>query len=521
MGWVSPARPKFGRLSDLVILMTHKTHPRIPHPYIARNTFRKQRYEPTEIISFQEARPRLPAPVIPEQPTWEEMYWRAWEIAWRHLHQPKRDSGFVANFIDSAFNENVFMWDSGFMTQFGIYGRRAFDFLGTLDNFYACQHDDGYICREINMENGHDTFFPFDPNGTGPNILAWIEWRAFRHTNDETRLQRIFWPLLALHDWFRAHRTWPSGLYWATGLSSGMDNQPRAENSRYYHGHLAWIDANMQAALNCSILTQIALLLDEPEIAGHLNEERAFLHREINARMWQEDTGFYHDLDPSGNATALKTIGAYWGLLDKDLVPDDREQPFLRPLRDQSDFNRPHRVPSIAADSEGYDSETGDYWCGGVWSPTNYMVLKGLRRAGQHRLAHQIGLNHLEMVATVFQHTDTFWENYAPEGARQGHPAKPDFVGWTGVSAISVLIEDVIGISIDWPLRHVRWDRRLAQSGAYGVRNLPLGSDGTLTLLGDGSTIDVETDVPFTLDVRDGDLSIQTAVATGASSIPL
>lgn len=501
--------------------MTYRTFPRIPHPQIARNLFRQQRYQPKEIVSFQDARPRLPAPVIPEHPEWEEMYWRAWEIAWRHLRQPKRESGFVANFIDSAFNENMFMWDSGFMMQFGVYGRRAFDFLGTLDNFYARQHDDGYICREINMEDGHDYFFPFDPNGTGPNILPWVEWRMFRHTNDEDRLQRVFWPLLAFYDWFRAHRTWPSGLYWASGLSSGMDNQPRAEGSRYYHCHLSWIDTTMQAALGCWVLSQLAQLLDEAEIAERLNEERAFLHREINARAWREDTGFYHDLDPAGNATSLKTIGAYWGLLDKDLIPAEREEPFLRHLRDQNAFNRPHRIPSMAADCDGYDPESGDYWRGGVWSPTNYMVLKGLRRAGQNRLAHQIARNHLEMVSTVFQHTDTFWENYAPEAAKEGYPAKPDFVGWTGVSAIAILLEDVIGISVDWPLRRVIWDRRLQQDGAYGVRNLPLGAEGTLTLIGDGSTIQIETDAPFTLDVRDGDLSIQTAVATGASSIPL
>jgi glycogen debranching enzyme len=300
-----------------------------------------------------------------------------------------------------------------------------------------------------------------------------------------------------------------------------MDNQPRAKDSGYYHCHLTWIDTNMQAALSCWVLAQMAQLLDEPALAERLNDERAFLHREINAQMWRDDTGFYHDLDPSGSPTLLKSIGAYWGFLDKDLVPPEREEPFLRHLRDQKAFNRPHRVPSMAADCDGYDPETGDYWRGGVWSPTNYMVLKGLRRASQHRLAHQIAVNHLKSVATVFQHTDTFWENYAPEDARQGEPAKADFVGWTGLSAISILIEDVIGISVDWPLRRVSWDRRLGHTEPYGLRNFPLGSDGRLDLVGDSSAIEVVTDTPFTLEVRDGDASIQTAVAVGTSTISL
>ncbi len=501
--------------------MSHPTFPRPAHPVIDRNPFRRERPQPREIMPFAEAREKLPAPVLPQFPDWEEMYWRAWEVAWRHLRKPRAGSGFITNFIDSAFNENLFMWDSAFISQFGVYGRRAFNFLGALDNFYAKQHDDGHICREINMAEGTDFFHPFDPNGVGPNVLAWAEWRAFRHTSSEERLARVFWPLLALHDWFRHHRTWPSGLYWATGLSSGMDNQPRAANGELHHGHHTWVDANMQAALNCWVLAQMAQLLDEVAIAEGLNEQRLFLHREINAHMWRDDSNFYHDLDRDSSPTALKTIGAYWGLLDKGLIPQGRLEPFIRHLRDQNVFNRPHRVPSLSADSEAYDEKTGAYWRGGVWSPTNYVVLKGLRSVRQHRLAHQIALNHLQNISDVFQHTDTFWENYAPEAAAPGEPSKPDFVGWTGVSAIAVLLEDVIGISVDWPLRRVTWHRQLDCEGPYGVRNFPLGPEGTLDMVGEGSSLQIVTDTPFSLSVRQGDATVQTAVDAGATTISL
>lgn len=52
-------------------------------------------------------------------------------------------SGFVSNYIDAAFDGNVFMWDSVFMLMFGKYGARSFDFQGTLDNFYSHQYQDG------------------------------------------------------------------------------------------------------------------------------------------------------------------------------------------------------------------------------------------------------------------------------------------------------------------------------------------------------------------------------------------
>jgi glycogen debranching enzyme len=265
----------------------------------------------------------------------------------------------------------------------------------------------------------------------------------------------------------------------------------------------------------------MAHVLNETKIADKLNEERAFLHRDINARLWNESTHFYHDQDAGGEFSAQKSIGAYWGLLDKDLVPEERIVPFLRHLRAVECFNRPHRVPSLSADSDGYNATNGLYWRGGVWAPTNYMVLKGVRRVRHFQLAHDIAVNHLENVSDVFQHSDTFWENYAPEQPAPSEPSKPDFVGWTGLSPIAILIEDVIGLSIDWPLRRVTWDRRLNSEEAYGVRNLPLGQDGHMEITGNKATVEVTSNVPFSLTVRDQDAVFQAAIAAGHTTINL
>jgi hypothetical protein len=151
----------------------------------------------------------------------------------------------------------------------------------------------------------------------------------------------------------------------------------------------------------------------------------------------------------------------------------------------------------------------------------NFMVLKGLRGVGQDLLAHHIALNHLRNVCETYLHTDTFWENYAPETAAAGDPAQANFVGWTGLTAVAILFEDVIGLSVDWPLRRVVWDRRLENSGCYGVRNYPLGTEGQMTLLGDQELITVNTDVPFTLTIRDREQSLQSAVPAGVTEIKL
>ncbi|MEZ4645763.1 MAG: trehalase family glycosidase [Chloroflexota bacterium] len=501
--------------------MSLTMQPRPLEPSAGQNSFRNAPYEPVALPPIGEAKARLPVPVLPDKPEWVEMYWRAWEIAWANIRRPGADTKLIAPYLDVTGNKRLFMWDTAFMAQFGIYGRRAFNLVHSLDNFYAQQHDDGYICREIDGEKGTDVFCPFDPDSTGPNILAWAEWRAYRAAGDDERLAQVFWPLLAYHRWLQDNRTWQNRLYWATGVSSGMSNQPRVPDSMHHHRHWSWVDASMQAALTSTVLAQMATWLKQDELAASLMAERTQLAQMVNDLMWNGEQSFYQDVDRNGRFSRVKSVSAYWGLIDKGLVPEDRLVPFVQHLRDNWSFNLPHRVPSQAADSEGYNSQSGNYWRGAVWPPMTFMVLKGLRTVGQHKLAHEIALNHVQNVCDVYVHTDTFWENYAPETAAPGDPARPNYVGMTGVTPIAILLEDVIGLHVDWPLRRVSWDRRLETDGEYGVRNYPIGPDGTLDLTGNKEKLYIATDTPFTLQIREGGQLVQAAVPIGTTEIDL
>lgn len=489
-------------------------------PLTARNPFLTLRPAASDIIGFSRARELLPEPVLPGWDGWTEMYWRAWELIWPRLRRPRYKSGCVANYLGSAADDRLDMWESAFGVQFGLYGRRAFNFMGALDNFYARQHPDGFICREIRAD-GSEGYLPFDPNSTGPNIFAWAEWRYYRGTGDDSRLPAVFWPLMAYHRWLRRHRTWPSKLYWTTGLASGMCNQTRIPDGEAYHQHWTWVDANMQAALSCYFLEQMAQSMQQMELAEELATERAFLTREINDRLWSTTARFYLDSDPYGDWSTVKSVAAYWGLLDRDFLPANRLNLFIQHLREPTAFNRPHRIPSQSADSPGYDAVSGDYWRGGVWAPTNYMVLKGLRGYKQDNLAFGVARNHLENLLEVFRRTDTLWEHYAPESAAPGNGAAPNHVTGAGLSAIAILLEEIIGLQVDWPLKRITWDRRLECDAPYGVRNLPLGAQGTIDLIGDTQRIQVRSDHPFTLTVVHREGQLHAGVPAGRSDIAL
>ena len=119
------------------------------------------------------------------------MYWHAWQIAVGNIRQPQEGSGFVSPYLDIAYNGNIFMWDASFMMMFARYGYRFFPFQRTLDNFYAKQHPDGFICREIRAD-GSDCFERYDPTSTGPNLLPWVELMYYRQFGDIDRLHKVF-----------------------------------------------------------------------------------------------------------------------------------------------------------------------------------------------------------------------------------------------------------------------------------------------------------------------------------------
>jgi len=68
------------------------------------------------------------------------MYWKSWELAFKNFHEPASGSGYVSQFIDAAFNENIFLWDTCFITMFCNCAHPLVPGIASLDNLYAKQH---------------------------------------------------------------------------------------------------------------------------------------------------------------------------------------------------------------------------------------------------------------------------------------------------------------------------------------------------------------------------------------------
>ncbi|WP_165022579.1 MGH1-like glycoside hydrolase domain-containing protein [Dysgonomonas sp. ZJ279] len=492
---------------------------------VAENEFRVAKPNLITPKSYEEARNILPNPIWEGHEKELEMYWRAWQIAIGNIRQPQEGSGFISTYLDTAYNGNIFMWDSAFIMMFARYGYRYFPFQNTLDNFYAKQHPDGFICREIKGD-GADCFERYDPVSTGPNLLPWSEMLYYKQYGDTDRLNKIFPVLCAYYKWLKLNHTWPNGTYWSSGWGTGMDNMPRVQSKYsmiFSHGHMVWLDACLQQIFTANILLEMGFYLERWQEIEEYEDEIKMLTKYVQDNMWDEKTGFLYDQYADGSLSTTKGIIAYWSLYT-DVLSKDRMDRLVKELDNPKTFNRPHRVPSLSADNPKYNP-LGRYWQGGVWPGSNYMVITGLQNKGYSQMAKDIARNHYNQVFEVYKNTGTFWEYYAPEKTEPGFMARKEFVGWTGLPPIAVFIEYILGIRSDFSNNTVVWD--ITNTEAHGMERYPFGPEGTVDFKvnkrssqDETPSITVKSNIPFEMTILWGkDKSKKVSIKEGSQTI--
>ncbi len=517
--------------------------------------FAKKAYQPASLPKFGAVKNKLPAPIFDENPLWLKMYWKSWELAFRNFHEPAAGSGYVSQFIDAAFNQNIFQWDTCFMTMFCNYAYPLVPGIGSLDNFYCKQYADGEIPREIDRTTGvcfvawlnpqKRSLFSVggwggewgrgaavvyrhrNPPKTPPHvtldaldhpIFSWAEMEHCRVTGDRARIALVYEPLKRYRDALDTYIRQGNGLYitdWAS-----MDNSQR---NPYLARGGCGIDISSEMVMFDRDLAAMA------EMLGKTDESRAFRKAAeataalINKLMWDPERKFYFDLTLEGRRAPVKTVAGFWPLLAG--VPSDQQAKYLvAQLQNAKTFARLHRVPTVAADEPGF-SPNGNYWRGSVWAPTDTMVIRGLERYGYHDLARAVALNHLANIGKVFERTGTVWENYAPDKIEPGQPAARDFVGWSGIGPILYLLEFGIGLKPDAPANRLTWN--LTSAKPCGCERFRFAGH-TVTLKAAPSAgpspiwrITAESDGPFDLIVTRGDRGALFEVEKGANTFTL
>lgn len=456
-------------------------------------------------------RSKAPEPVLGRHGEWVDLYWKALEMSLGNIERPAK-KGWKPQMSCMPGSGNIWQWDSCFMAMFSKYMPGLLPGYNNLDNLYRMQDKRGYISMAYVIEKEKPAYGEL----VNPPLYAWAEWQYYKVTGDKSRLAKCLSVLTRLFDWLKANRRREGiGLYWfEVPGSSGMDNAPRG--GRYRDGSgMAHVDLSAQQALSAKCLAQMAAVLGRKQVAARFEAEFAEIGGHINAMMWSEKTGFYHDIFdddyPHKNIVNSKTIAGFWPLL-AGIVSHDRADRLVEHLLNPAEFWRKHPAPSLSADDPNYDS-LGAYWRGGVWAPTNYMIVKGLEQCGRRDLAFELAVKHMENLCEVWSgfEPQSLWEAYSPDLARPstaklGELVRSRFVGWTGLGPIAMLIEDILGVDVDVPANTIIWRPCLLEE--HGIKRLAFGK-GSVDLLCEGRssretapTVRVSSTVPFKLRVE-------------------
>jgi hypothetical protein len=431
----------------------------------------------------------VPSPFLDEAPELVELYEAAWGFALEHVAEGTADNGFADHYMDEAFCDLIFQWDSCFMVLFGVNGLDAFPVMPTLDNFYGIQGDDGYICRIANESDGQATGDASDPSEPmiNPPLFAWAELRYAQRSGDLSRLPRVLPVLEAYAGWLDANvRTGP-GLYYTSMLGSGMDNAPR---DSAYDG---WVDQTAQVALARRNMGDLHTMLGQHAQAEAQYAAADAVCEDVRSLMWDDQERWFFDLDNTGAFLGEKTLASVWPLV-AECATAEQQAAVVAHLQDPSEFWRVHVFPSTAADAPSYDP-FGYYWRGGVWAPTTYASIQALELAGRRDVALAAAENHLRNLEQVYRGfepdedelaeeargdgTNTLWELYAPDHVRPGTRwdasllGRQDFVGWTGLGPIALLLEQLIGLEPD--ATQDRLTLHLNRSDRHGVEGYRFG----------------------------------------------
>ena len=400
----------------------------------------------------------------------------ALEIADRKMFRDEKPTKLCSPRLGTggAF-EDIFLWDTAFCGHWAKYYSTRFPLEGSLDNFYRCQTEEGFISRQIHS-NGISKWSPDFPVSFAPPLLSWIELELDELGIFPGRLKKVYPHLVKLH---RFNYKWQrsDGLYFTDHWGCGMDDIPRVNDpaayfhpdgikltraaildegergDRFYrnmtsHGEkyfdlnrqLGWVDTTCQVAFDALNLAKIAEKFGYEKDAAEFRTEHKKLAETINRLCWDETEGFYKDY-MEGSLIRHKHIGAYWSLI-AEAAPQERAERLIGHLTNPETFGLPCGIPSLSADDDGFGVTEKHYWKGPVWAPTMYMTLCGLRRYGRMDLAKQIAERFYTAAYNVWEKTGTLWENYSPlQSESESKAASPDFCGWSALIPITIYRE--------------------------------------------------------------------------------
>jgi neutral trehalase len=385
-----------------------------------------------------------------------------------------RPSRIEGNFFSYPGSPLIHQADAIYSSFFLVYSNRIYQAHPSLDVFYAHQEPSGAIRAAYNIETGLPEFSPANPDGLALPLFSWAEFNLYHKTANKKRIKEVIPILHKYLAWLDAQFRRPNGLYEVPLAATGMESPAR--NDAAYP-----VDFNVVMAINVLYMSALADILNDKESSFQYKRQYFSLKTRINGLMWNNEDGFYYDIDKYEKQIKVKTLAGYWPLL-AEIPNDDKAERIIDKLSDPACFGSPHPFPSMAVNESAF-SEMGCGFSGSVYPHLTFMVIKGLERYQRWDLARECATRHLYFVLDSMSpdgnhHKGNLWEAYLPlkEGPAQW-PGVEDFprsqyLTYAGLSTICLTIENIVGLFISLPRKTVDWI--IPNLEIMGIENLSL-----------------------------------------------
>jgi neutral trehalase len=434
-----------------------------------------------------------------------DIYDQTWAWIQDFWNKGTKKSGLEQRYFYYPESESINQFESIFSTFFLVYSNKIYPAAPQLDNFYNKQEESGAIRGDYNIKDGKPILSSDNPEGVNPPLFSWAEYNLYHKIGNKKRIRDCMPVLEKYFHWLEETFKQENGLYSVPLSATKMDNSPR--KGLYYP-----VDFNTQQAINALYMSELGDILNDKEISFKYMRHYFSLKTRINNLMWNEKDGIYYDLNKKEEQLKVKTIGSFWPLL-AEFPNEAKVEKLINHLKNTNTFGTENPFPSLSADEDDFD-ERGRGFRGSVYPPFTFMIIKGLEKYGFYELARECSIRHLYyMLDTLHpegKEKGNVWEAYAPkkEGpakwqGKQNFP-RPLFINYTGLSTITLMIENVIGLYISLPRKTVDWI--IPSLEIMGIENLSLKRN-MITILsnksGRGWEIRLESEklYYFTIDV--------------------
>jgi neutral trehalase len=409
-----------------------------------------------------------------------DIYDRTWAWIQDFWVDPPSGSG-EGYFVYPEDNRSIIdQFEAIFSSFFLVYSNRNYPANKSLDYLYARQEENGAIRNKYDIHTDAPVVSELNPEAVGMPLFAWAEYNLYHKSANKKRVKEVMPVLQKYMDWIDATFKRENGLYQVPLAATTMLNAPRDDT-----GYL--IDFNSALAINALYMSTLGDILNDKDLSFQYKRLYFSLKTRINSLMWDNDTGFYYDIYADGEKQMRKTIAGFWPLL-AEIPNEDKAEKLIAHLSDEKTFGVAHPFPTLSADDPDF-SATGEGYRGGVFPPFNFIVIKGLEHYQRWDLARECAIRHLYFMLDSMvlpgeePNKGDLWEAYQPlgdgralweKGGEYGKAVFPrrKYLHNAGLSTITLMIENIIGLSISLPRKTVDWI--IPNLEVMGIENLSL-----------------------------------------------